>query len=130
MEKRKSERVQFFQLPRDDALMPVWVFHRGSPDTILGVLLDISEDGVQVFTDKSSPLLGDAYQLIVHDDEAESSELISVRVRRLWSKPDGTLYIRNGFAFEGGEELKPTLGKVLAARDAGHHWLRCELAIT
>lgn len=102
MEKRKSERVQFFQLPRDDALMPVWVFHRGSPYTVLGVLLDISEDGVRVFTDKSSPMPGHDYQLIVHDDESESRELISVRVRRLWSKPDGTLNMRNGFAFEGG----------------------------
>jgi hypothetical protein len=129
MEKRKSERVQFFQLPRDDGLIPVWVFHRAHPDSILGLLLDISAEGVQIFTDKSSPMLGDAYQLIVHAGENQSSEVISVCVRRLWSKPDGTLYTRNGFAFEGGEELMPYLEKVLASRDAGHQWLRCELAV-
>jgi hypothetical protein len=129
MDKRKSERVQFFQLPFNHDLIPVWVFHLANPDSVLGLLLDISADGVQIFTDKASPLQDDAYQLIVHSDEVASSSFISVRVHRLWSKPDGTLYIRSGFVFDGGEASLPSIKDVLAARDAGKQWLRCELTV-
>jgi hypothetical protein len=128
MEKRKSERVQFFQLPRDKDLMPVWVFRRDHPDNVLGLLLDIGAEGAQVFTDKSSPLKADAFRLIVHADETGGSQSVSLCVRRLWSKPEGNLYIRNGFTFEAGEDATSSIEQVLAARDAGNQWLRCELA--
>jgi hypothetical protein len=128
MEKRKTERVQFFQLPQDRDLMPVWVFRRDHPDNVLGLLVDIGADGVQIFTDKSSTLEADAYRLIVHADETEDSQSVSLQVRRLWSKPEGNLYIRNGFTFETGEDATSPIEQVLASRDAGKQWLRCELA--
>jgi len=129
MEKRKSERVQFFQLPQDRDLMPVWVFRGDHPDNVLGLLVDIGADGVQVFTDKSSPLREGAYHLIVHADETQDSQSVTIRVRRRWSKLEDNLYIRNGFTFEAGEEATPSpIEQVLTLRDAGKKWLRCELA--
>jgi len=126
MEKRKSERVQFFQLSIESDLEPVWVFRHAQQDSVLGLLVDISVDGLQVLTDKSSPLVGDGYQLIIHADEPQNRNFISVQVHRLWSKEDGTLYIRNGFAFSEGGALIPSIEKLLAARAAGQQWLRCE----
>lgn len=130
MEKRQFDRVNFFQLSRDGDLIPVWVFHRARPDTVLGVLVDISAEGVQILTDKSSQLDANNYLLIVHVDEALDRNSIDVRVNRLWSKSDGTLYIRNGFAFRGGEDLTHYSEQLLVLRDTGHQWLRCELAAT
>lgn len=128
MERRQSERVQFFQLTRDDDVLPVWVFQRAYPDATLGLLLDISAEGIQILTDKCSPLDDQTYRLIVHAEETSSDNFITVEVRHLWSKTDGTLYIRNGFAFDDGEDLLQSIERMLAARDAGMHWLRCELA--
>lgn len=130
MEKRQFDRLNFFQLSRDGDLIPVWVFHRARPDTVLGVLVDISAEGVQILTDKSSQLDANNYLLIVHVDDAPDRNSIDVRVNRLWSKSDGTLYIRNGFAFQKGEDLTHYSKQLLALRDTGHQWLRCELAVT
>lgn len=128
MEQRQVERVQFFQLAHDDDLMPVWVFHRAQPDSILGLLLDISANGVQVLIDKSHPLAAWTYRLIIHADETSDTRFITTRVCRLWSKVDGTLYIRNGFAFVDAADLQPAIEQILAARGTGQRWLRCELA--
>jgi hypothetical protein len=128
MEKRLSERVQFFQLTHEEDVPPVWVFQRAHPGAILGLLLDISAAGIQILTDKSSPMLDEAYQLIVHVEESASVSFTSVVVRRLWSNPYGALYIRNGFVFAGAKDSASPLSQVLAARAVGQKWLRCELA--
>lgn len=130
MEKRQSDRVNFFQPSRDGNLIPLWVFHRTCPNTVLGVLMDISSDGVQILTDKSNQLDANNYLLVVHLDDAPDRDSIDVRVNRLWSKSDDSLYIRNGFAFQGGEDMTHHFKKLLALRDTGHQWLRCELAVT
>ncbi|OYY93449.1 MAG: hypothetical protein B7Y41_11845 [Hydrogenophilales bacterium 28-61-23] len=126
-EQRKSERVQFFQMPRNEELVPVWVFQRASEDSVLGLLLDFSSDGVQILTDKSRRLDGDAYELIAYVDETDSSNFVSARVHRQWSKPVGTLYIRNGFSFADRDVSMPCCEAMFAARDAGLQWLRCEI---
>lgn len=129
MEKRLSERVQFFQLTREDDVPPVWVFQRAHPDAILGLLLDISAEGLQILTDKFSPMQEETYQLIVHTEETTSVGFTTAVVRRLWSNAYGTLYTRNGFVFaEVGDDLASPINRVLAARAAGQKWLRCELA--
>lgn len=127
MEKRKSERVQFFQLTRDDEVMPVWVFQRASPDSILGLLLDISAEGAQILTDKSIQLPRDTYQLIVHAGEQPGDDFIALSVQRLWSEADGTLYSRHGFSLGSGEEAAASLDRLFTLHATGRKWLRCEL---
>jgi hypothetical protein len=123
MEKRKSERVQFFQVHADRDLQPVWVFHQAHPEAILALLLDISTDGAQVLTDKSQYLEGGAYRLIVHADDTTGAVAVEVNVLCNWSQREGTLYIRNGLAFN--EEV--SVQGVLASFNAKSRWLRCEL---
>jgi hypothetical protein len=116
-ERRRSERVQFFQLATDKDIEPIWVFRQTYPEAILGLLLDINAVGVQVLTNKAHELTGDTYRMIVHaGDEV-------VTVRRRWSALEGTLYMRNGFAFDEQANL-PAL---LTALAEGASWLRCEL---
>lgn len=128
VERRLSERVQFFQLPGATDLIPVWVFQRAHPDTVLGLLLDISAAGIQILTDKNTPLPVEYYQLIVHADDSADTRFITAAVKRLWSKPEGALYVRNGFVFDRDHELASQINDVRAVREAGRQWLRCELA--
>ena len=123
MEKRKSERVQFFQLGTGKNIQPIWVFSEDDTDAIAGLLLDISPEGAQVLINKSEELDGENYQMIIHlgEDSAEAPK--AVNIRRLWSHPEGTLYIRNGFDFE--EQY--SLPAMPASAGTGTSWLRCEL---
>jgi hypothetical protein len=123
MEKRKSERVQFFQVRADRDLQPVWVFRQTYPGAILALLLDISTDGARVLTDKSQDLEGGVYRLVVHADDTPGAVALAANVRCNWSQRDGTLYISNGLAFD--EEV--WVQGILASFNANSRWLRCEL---
>jgi len=127
MEKRQANREQFFQFNRDDELMPSPLPRCGRPDVVQGLLLDISEDGVQILTDKSNIMNGDSFLVIVHADDYPSVDFITATVRRLWSKADGARYMRNGFAYEGLRDLASFIANVLAAHDGGYNRLSCEL---
>jgi len=123
MEKRSSDRVQFFQVGTGKDIHPVWVFRQTSPGAVLGLLLDIGANGAQVLTSKTQDLAGGNYRLIVHADDTPGKEALSVNVRCRWSQHDGTLYIRNGLIFD--EEA--LVDEVHALQGGGMHWLRCEL---
>jgi hypothetical protein len=123
MEKRKSERVQFFQVDAGKDIQPVWVFHQTHPGSKLGLLIDIGENGAQVLTGKSEELAGETFLLIVHSGEVSCEDLLKVTVRCRWSQQDGGLYVRNGLTFEERASVQAVLKKW----DAGTRWLRCEL---
>jgi hypothetical protein len=125
MDKRANQRVQFFNLDLKDEIQPIWVFRRTSPESVLGLLIDISTSGVQVLTDKGSPLSGDTFQLTIHCDDELSIALI---VNRKWSLAEGTLYHRNGFSIEV-EEVRHIPGAeiVIEGQASGKRWHRCEL---
>ena len=125
MDKRNSERVQFFNLGISDDIQPIWVFRRTSPDAILGLLIDISFEGAQVVTDKETSISGDTFQLTIYPNDEESFALI---VNLKWSRSEGTLYDRSGFAFEATEDqYVAAVHKVLKSHLNGKQWLRCEL---
>lgn len=127
MEKRKAERVQLFNLLNDHHLQPVWVFRHTLPDAVLGLLLDISGDGVQVLTDQNTPLEGEVFQLMVHGDGGHDDIFITAIVSIKWSKDEGTLYRRNGFAFEEDVQVVAGLERILKTRQSGNAPIRCEL---
>lgn len=123
MEKRKVERVQFFQMSTGRDIQPVWVFRQNYPEAVLGLLLDITSAGAQVLTNKLQELDEMDYKLVIHLGEDFAEESLAVNVRRRWSRPEGTLYVRHGFAFEEQVAVQP----MLSALHAGVNWLRCEL---
>lgn len=130
MERRLSERVQFFQLPTNNQVIPVWVFQRAHPESVPALLLDFSKEGVQILTDKSLPLPNGSAKLIIHNDDRESADFIVTVVRILWSKAEGALYTRNGCEFDPAANQSSQIEQIRVACEAGKQWLRCELAAT
>lgn len=127
MEKRRSERVQFFQARTEAGILPVWVFRHGSPNSILGLLIDISPEGLQVLTRQEDAVINDLSQLTLYKAGSADHRYMNVLVEHRWSESEGSVYRRSGFAFEDATEVGPVLAEIAAARAAGETWLRCEL---
>ncbi len=123
MDKRKSERVQFFQVAAGDDIRPIWVFRGNHAGSVLGLLLDIGMEGVQVLTSKADELAVEFYRLIVYIGDAPGGPGLALDVHHRWSRLEGTLYRRNGLAFDEQTDIQP----VLDARDTGTRWFRCEI---
>lgn len=126
MDRRVSERVQFFQSPARNTALPAGVFGLAHANAVLGLLLDLSDDGVQMLTYRAKLLAADTYKLIVHVGAPVNKSATVASVRRLWSK-EGELYVHHGFAFAGDVKLTRLLDCVMDARAAGKLWLRCAL---
>lgn len=123
MEKRKAERVKFFQLGMGTEIQPIWVFRQTCPESTLGLLLDISADGAQVLPHRSNERPGETYCLVIQQLDKPGNEVLRATVWCCWSHDDGTLYTRSGFIFDEQASVQ----RVLAVHDAGSRWLRCEL---
>ena len=128
MERRFSARVQFFQLATENQLTPIWVFQRTRENSTLGLVVDISDYGVQILTDKSTPLPNSAYELIAHSDAEAQAMYPSILVVRRWSKAEGALYIRNGFLFDSPPKALPLITALRRTHSTNQPWYRCELA--
>jgi hypothetical protein len=123
MDKRKSQRVQFFQLSSEKDIRPVWVFSRTNSEAVLGLVLDLAPDGLQVLTNNSQSLAGETFTMRVHSTEKIDGGELMANVKLCWSQPEGTLYTRNGFTFDGEFSMEA----MLVAHDMNPDWLRCEL---
>lgn len=124
-ERRKAKRTSFFQLGGPRGIEPVWIIQYTTPEAILGLLVDIGVDGVQILTHRESVLDCKSYQLMVHTDQREL--LMTAIVSPKWAKPEGTLYSRSGFALEQSEDARAGVDKIISSRQDGQTWLRCEL---
>jgi len=127
MDKRQSERVQFFQVPQEKDMWPVWVFRQANSESVLGLLVDISKDGLQVLTDKNNPVQEGNYRLDVRTTDSPDGNFVTLHVRQLWMNAEGALYVRNGFSFLDTAHAEIAVKQILDARDSGTKWLRCEL---
>ncbi|GAO36444.1 diguanylate cyclase/phosphodiesterase [Sulfuricella sp. T08] len=129
MDKRKSERVQFFNTKDENGLQPVWIFRRTSADAMLVLLVDISIAGVQIISSRDTFLEGNIYRIMVFNSRSSGEDpFLTMIVNRKWSKEDGSLYLRHGFAFDDESDVSiDIVNSVIAARDEGKKWLRCEL---
>ncbi len=121
MEKRKSKRVEFFQLGTGKDMQPLWVFRKTCPEATLGLLIDISPEGAQILTSKEETLQEIAYRLVIHTDT--ENDVLSIDAFCCWSRPNGTLYSSNGLVF--GD--KASLQAMAPALESDCRWIRCEL---
>ena len=127
MERRLTERVQFFQCPQALIPMPVTAFSQPHTDTTPGLLLDISDDGVQILTSDELSAHSSTFELTIQPNGKATTSCTIATMQRLWSKPEDANFIRSGFAFAGDVQLTTLLDNVLDARDAGRQWFRCTL---
>lgn len=127
MERRLTERVQFFQCPPTLIPMPVSALDHSHTDTTSGLLLDISDDGVQILTSDDLTSYSDTFELTILPNGKSTASCTIATMQRQWSKPEDANFIRSGFAFAGDVQLATLLDNVLDARDAGRQWFRCNL---
>ena len=121
MEKRKSERVKFLKLVTGNEMQHLWVFRKTFPDSILGLLMDISPEGAQVITGRTEYLQEADYRLVIHTETEQ--EALTIEAHCCWSRPNGTLDSGIGLVFNETAHLQ----SIVAALDSGSRWLRCEL---
>lgn len=126
-DQRSAPRVQFFNLAQEKDFKPVWVFRSSAGTAVLGLLLDISESGVQVLSDKSAPLEAEHYLINLQRSSASSSPFPTLEVHKVWSRMEGALYWRTGFTLVAHPDVPAIVQRIQAAAEAGEKWMRCEL---
>lgn len=127
VERRSSERIQFFSRPTENVFAVDPVSSLRQADTIFGLLIDVSDFGVQIITQKQRTALPRSLDLLIQAPGGSRLDFAVARLDRLWSKVACEHYIQHGFAFRGTVQLAPLLDGVLSARDSGLPWLRCGL---
>lgn len=122
---RVHTRAQYFLLPGADGNAPVPVYSlRAAGDTLSvpGLVVDMSDGGLQILTSSRSQLADPEYSLEIV--VSEELRLERQRVRQVWSRPDG-VNTRTGFAFVEQGSHVDRMEQLL--RTAEMRLLRCVL---
>lgn len=99
-DQRRYPRVEFFFVPQANEQLPVWVI-KPERETIgrAGVVVDLSEGGLQIAVEADEPLVAQHYELRLLLGEDEGVPLFTADVRRVWSRPLNCSAQLGGFEF-------------------------------
>ncbi|GGX32903.1 hypothetical protein GCM10010946_07760 [Undibacterium squillarum] len=126
-EKRQFQRVQFFRLTRDREFVPVWVFNKQpQDDAVTGLIVDLSDSGVQVMTVWEDRPQSSAWMVHLLDNHGDRMQMPAVRLDYVWSAQHESLYARTGFRFHTAQEGAAGLLQALIANQP-QQVLRCQL---
>ena len=123
---RQHPRAQFFRLRLDEGFVPVFAFTpAGDNSAIAGLLMDLSEGGLQLVCNKETFVPSKMYDCTLVDDHLSPDEKFGSRlVELIWTHEEG-MYVKSGFSFVMKEGVMPELIQQLESSD--HHLLRCVL---
>jgi hypothetical protein len=131
MESRRHPRTQCFQVSHGHDLTPVWVFRRSSEESILGLVVDFSESGLQALVGKDEPLDAELYTLLIDGMDGGPNGLPApgpgFLVRHRWIGEPMGLYARCGFQFEDPGTARSCYRYLSEEVGRGTTWIRCEL---
>ncbi|MFZ6693603.1 PilZ domain-containing protein [Undibacterium sp. SXout20W] len=99
-ENRSCQRVQFFRLPKEQGFIPVWIFNRENDNALSALVVDMSENGMQVLTSFDDKLSKSHYLMRLSDDENYLMEMPVIHLTHVWSSADTGIHIRTGFSFQ------------------------------
>ncbi|MFT7722724.1 MAG: hypothetical protein QM788_07820 [Roseateles sp.] len=131
---RQHARTDFLAAQHDADSLPGWVFKpvrfsRGPA----GLVLNMSDGGLQVLTSAAEPLADGKYEVVLllgHSDAQADDEQVSWfngLVERKWSRPVPRMGILHGLCFTArNSTAEQFLAGHRAALEAGH-WVRCVL---
>ena len=126
-EKRQFQRVQFFRLARDRDFVPVWVFNKyPQADSVTGLIVDLSESGLQVMTIWADRPQSAAWKVYLLDQHGERLSTHALRLDYVWSAQHEGLYARTGFRFHAEQNGAGTLLQSMLANQP-QQVLRCQL---
>ncbi len=127
-DQRRSPRVEFFLVPEEHEQLPVWVIKPQSlADARGGVVVNLSEDGLQILAAAEPPLDAQHYELRLLLGEDDGVPLFSASVRRIWSRPLSQLVQLCGFEFEAANSDAEEFLRTQTAQITARKWVRCVL---
>jgi len=128
IDQRRSPRVEFFLVPAEHEQLPVWVIKpEGLSDAQGGVVVNLSEDGLQILCAAEPALEAAHYELRLLLGEDEGVPLFSAAVRRVWTRPLSRLAQLGGFEFESSNSQAEEFLRAQTAQITARKWVRCVL---
>ncbi|MEO6279797.1 PilZ domain-containing protein [Roseateles sp.] len=128
IDQRRSPRVEFFLVPEEHEQLPVWVIKpEGLANARGGVVVNLSEDGLQILASAEPPLDARHYELRLLLGEDDGVPLFSADVRRVWSRPLNQLVQLSGFEFESPNSEAEEFLLAQTAQITARKWVRCVL---
>ena len=125
---RRSPRVEFFLVPAEHEQLPVWVIKpEGLSEARGSVVVNLSEDGLQILMAAEPPLDAQHYELRLLLGEDEGVPLFSAAVRRVWSRPLSKIVQLGGFEFESSNSEAEEFLLAQTAQITARKWVRCVL---
>lgn len=128
IDQRRSPRVEFFLVPSEHEQLPVWVIKpEGLADARGGVVVNLSEEGLQILTSAEPTLDAQHYELRLLLGEDEGVPLFSASVRRVWTRPLSQLVQLCGFAFDSPNSQAEEFLRAQTVQVTARKWVRCVL---
>jgi hypothetical protein len=128
IDQRRFPRVEFFLVPDEHEQLPVWVIKpEGLTDARGGVVVNLSEAGLQVLASAEPPLDAQHYELRLLLGEDEGVPLFSADVRRVWHRPLSQLVQLVGFEFASPNSQAEEFLLAQTAQITARKWVRCVL---
>ncbi len=127
-DQRRFPRVEFFLVPAEHEQLPVWVIKpEGLSNERGGVVVNLSESGLQILAAAQPALDAEHYELRLLLGEDEGVALFSAPVRRVWSRPMSSQVQLSGFEFEAPNSQAEEFLRAQTAQITARQWVRCVL---
>ena len=128
IDQRRSPRVEFFLVPAEHEQLPVWVIKpEGLAEARGGVVVNLSEAGLQILASAEPPLDAQYYELRLLLGEDEGVPLFSASVRRVWTRPLSRIVQLGGFEFTSPNSEAEEFLLAQTAQITARKWVRCVL---
>ncbi|MFZ2988577.1 PilZ domain-containing protein [Ideonella sp.] len=128
LDQRKFPRVEFNLAPEPGEQLPLWVNSAPPPPQgLAGVVLNMSEGGIQVLTGADQPLQAERYAVRLLPDGAGPEDGFTLNAHCNWSSPLSTIGHLHGLEFD---DFSARAGQFLAdygLEVAERKWVRCLL---
>lgn len=127
-DQRRFQRVEFFLVPDAHEQLPVWIFKpQELAEERAGVVLNISEGGLQIMTGATPPLEGTHFELRLLVGEDDQAARFQGPVKRVWRREHTGRSELGGFEFATPNSLAEEFLASQSANVAARQWVRCVL---
>lgn len=131
---RQHTRIDFLAAQHDAESLPGWVFKPVQfSQGPAGLVLNMSDGGLQVLTSATEPLTEAKYEVVLLlgrsdvDDEDEQVSWFNGVVERKWSRPVPRMGILHGMSFTARNSTAEQFLKGHQMELDNGHWVRCVL---
>ena len=125
---RSRRRVEFFLVPVERERLPVWVFKpKDAVDAIAGLVLNLSDGGLQVLTASGDALDRERYEIQLLLGEDETVPRFRGCVTRVWTREAQSAGWLSGLRFDDERSSAEAFIRTYQASAGELRWVRCLL---